>query len=598
VTAFTGKVDVGQDNRTALRLLVAEELDIPLEAVCLVMGDTDLCPYDMGTFGSQSMPSAGSALRKLAAHARLLVPVASGAHRVEIVDHEVPLTPPAQWRTAGRPHIPAGMLDAVTGSAKFLTDLAFPGLGHGAVLRPPAFGATLRHVETTAIEGRAGVIMVRAREVVGVVATDPVAAHLALAELRPEWDMPEAPSEHNLETFLRSHPDEKLNGWVGPFHREEGDSDAALKAAAVRLEATYTTTYIAPAALEPRAAIAVWDGDGRLTVWTGTQTPFPVRVQLAGALGLAEHQVRVIVPLTGGGFGGKHGAGVAIEAAILARETGRPVKVAWTRHDEFTEGTLRPPAVIDVVAGATESGELCAWTSTNFNSGPAAITSPYRCANQRIDYVPSIGPLRQGSYRALAATANTFARESHIDGLAHEFGADPVEFRLRNVADERLAAVLRAAAEQFGWSSAAVGSGRGIACGVEKDGRVATAAQVRVGSAGQVEVLRLVTAFDCGAVVNPDTVVHQIEGATVMALGGALFEAIHFTAGVITNGSFSSYRVPRISDVPPIEVVLVNRSDRPSAGAGETPMIAVAPALANAIFDGTGQRMRSLPLSL
>jgi isoquinoline 1-oxidoreductase len=598
VTAFTGKVDVGQDNRTALRLLVAEELRIPLEAVCLVMGDTDLCPYDMGTFGSQSMPSAGSALRKVAAHARSLVPVAAGTRLVTIVDHEVPLTPTAEWRTAGRPHIPPGTLDAVTGSRKFLADLTLPGLGHGAVLRPPAFGATLRHLETTAMDGRAGVVMVRTPEVVGVVATDPVTARLALAELRPEWDMPEGPSDHNLETFLRSHPAEELGGWGGPFHREEGDSVAALKTAAVRLEATYTTAYIAPAALEPRAAIAAWDGDGRLTVWIGTQTPFPVRAQLAGVLGLAEHQVRVIVPPTGGGFGGKHGAGVAIEAATFARETGRPVKVAWTRHDEFTEGTLRPAAVIDVAAGATAAGELCAWTFTNFNSGPAAITSPYRCANQRIDYVPSISPLRQGSYRALAATANTFARESHIDELAHDLGADPVEFRLRNMIDERLAAVLRAAAERFGWTSPDVGSGRGIACGVEKDGRVATAAQVRVDSAGQVQVLRLVTAYECGAVVNPDTVIHQIEGATVMALGGALFETIQFTDGVITNGSFSSYRVPRISDVPPIEVVLVNRSDLPSAGAGETPMIAVAPALANAIFDGTGRRLRSLPLSL
>jgi isoquinoline 1-oxidoreductase len=249
--------------------------------------------------------------------------------------------------------------------------------------------------------------------------------------------------------------------------------------------------------------------------------------------------------------------------------------------------------VIDVAAGATSRGEITAWTFTNINSGPAAINSPYRVPNERIEYQSASSPLLQGSYRALAATANNFARESHIDGLARELGHDPLEFRLDNLADERLAAVLRAAAEHFGWATA--GGGKGLACGLEKDGRVATVAEVR-GSGGDLEVVRLVTAYECGAVVNPETVINQIEGATVMALGGALFEAIHFTDGVITNGAFSAYRVPRFHDVPPIEVVLIDRPDLPSAGAGETPMIAVAPAIANAIFDATRRRLRSLPL--
>jgi len=595
VTAFTGKVDVGQDNRTALRLLVAEELRIPLEKVRLAMGDTDLCPYDRGTFGSRSMPDAGLALRRVAAYARGLAPVPAGSRRLEIVEGEPAVTPPAEWQTAGRPHIPPGIVDAVTGARRFLSDLTLVGLKHGAVLRPPGPGVTLRHLDTAALDDRAGAVVVRTPTLIGVIAADPVEARLALADLQAEWVVPEAPSDDDIETFLRSHLAEKVDGWGGPFRHEEGDPDTALQTAAVRNEATYITAYIAPAALETRAALAVWEDDGRLTVWTGTQTPFPVRAQVAAALEMGEHQVRVIVPPTGGGFGGKHTAGVATEAAVLARQIGGPVRIAWTRHEEFTAGTLRPAAVIDVAAGATSGGELTAWTFTNVNSGAAAITTPYRVPNQLIEYRPADSPLSQASYRALAATANNFARESHIDELAHRLGHDSVEFRLRNLADEQLATALRAAAERFGWATGCDGVGQGIACGVEKGGRVATAAEVRVDD-GRLQIVRLVTAYECGAMVNPETVMSQVEGATVMALGGALFEAVHFARGVITNGTFTAYRVPRINDVPPIEVVLLNRPDLPPAGAGETPMIAVAPAIANAIFDATGRRLRSLPL--
>jgi isoquinoline 1-oxidoreductase len=596
ITAFTGKVDVGQDNRTALRLLVAEELRVPLESVRLAMGDTDLCPYDMGTFGSRSMPDAGSALSQVAAYARFLSPPPPGSRRIEIVTGEPTVTRPSQWQIAGSAHIPPATIDAVTGARKFVTDLSMPGLWHGAMLRPPVFGAVLGHLDTTSLDGRADVIVVQTPAGTGVVARDRAEARMALAELVAEWEVPEAPSDSDLEAFLRSHPAPGADGWNGPFHYEVGEPEIALKAAAVREDATYTTAYLAPAALENRAAVAVWDDDERLTIWTGTQTPFPVRAQVAEALGLDEQDVRVIVPPTGGGFGGKHAAGVATEAAILAREIGEPVRVAWSRSEEFTVGTLRPAAVIDVAAGATVDGELTAWTFTNINSGQAAIATPYRVANQRIDYQPAHSPLAQASYRALAANANNFARESHLDELAHRLGRDPVEFRLANLADERLADVLRAAAERFGWAAGHDNSGRGVACGLEKEGRVATAAQVVVGRDGLLRVVRIVTAYECGAVVNPGTVINQIEGATVLALGGALFEAVHFSAGAITNGSFSGYRVPRISDVPPIEVVLLNRADLPSAGAGETPMIAVAPAVANAIFDATGQRLRSLPL--
>ncbi|HEX9064205.1 MAG TPA: molybdopterin cofactor-binding domain-containing protein [Streptosporangiaceae bacterium] len=629
VVAFTGKVDVGQDNRTALRLLVAEELGVPLGSVRIAMGDTDLCPYDMGTFGSRSMPDAGQVLRRTAAYARALLPsVVSqrqpgqnqpgqnqpgqnqpGQCRVEIVTGDQALADPASWQTAGRAHRPPGALAAVTGARRFGSDLSFPGLWHGAVLRPPAPGAELRALDSSAAAARPDVIVVVTPGLAGVVAPGEADARAALADLAggASWDIPDAPSDHDIAGYLRDHPTEgtQAGRWGGPFLHQEGSAATALESAAVRCEATYTAAYIAPAALETRVAVAEWDdgpaGRHRVTVWTGTQTPFPVRAQVAAALETGEENVRVIVPATGGAFGGKHAGGIAAEAAILAREAGRPVKVHWSRAEEFTAGTLRPAAVIDVAGGVNADGKLAGWTLTNVNSGAPGIWSPYRISDQRLEYRPAASPLPQASYRALAATANTFARESMIDELAGRAGWDPVEFRLANLADERLADVLRAVARHLGWEPGAVqpggGLGTGIACGLEKDGRVVTAAQVVIGQGRQVRVTGLVTGYECGAIVNPATVTRQIEGATVMAFGGAMFEAIRFTGGVITNGSFTQYRVPRLADVPPVEVLLLDRPDLPSAGAGETPMIAIAPAIANAIYAATGRRLRSLPLT-
>ncbi len=604
VTAFTGKVDVGQDNRTALRLLVAEELGVPLAQVRLAMGDTDVCPHDRGTFGSRSMPDAGSVLRRVAAYARQLAPARPGDRRIELVTGAPVLSDPRGWDKAGQAHLAPGTLAAVTGRRRFISDLSCPGMLHGALLRPPVPEAVLTSLRPGALDGWPEVTMISAEDLTGVVAADLQTARRAIAALQAaaSWEQPEGPSDASLADYLRAHPPEPGAG-ADAVRTQHGSAATALEVAAVRTEATYTAAYIAPAALETRVALARWD-NARLTVWTGTQTPFGVREEVAAALGVGLADVRIIVPPTGGAFGGKHAAGISVEAAQLARHAGRPVRVAWSRAEEFTAGTLRRAAVIDVVAGATAGGELSGWTFLNVNAGTAGMATPYRVADQRIEYQPAHSPLRQGSYRGLAATANNFARESTIDELACELGIDQVEFRLRNLADERLASVLRAVADHIGWAGLAAragpaagpATGWGIACGLEKDGRVATAAQVAVWPDGQLRVTRLVSGYECGAIVNPATVTSQVEGAAVMALGGALFEAITFTDGMITNAAFSKYRVPRLADVPPIEVVLLDRPDLPSAGAGETPMIAVAPAIAAAIFAATGRRLRSLPL--
>jgi len=377
--------------------------------------------------------------------------------------------------------------------------------------------------------------------------------------------------------------------------------ETGLAQAAHREEATYTVSYIAHAPLEPRAALAEWK-DGGVTVWTGTQRPFAVRDELAAAFHLSPERARVMVPDTGSAYGGKHTGEAAVEAARLARGANRPVSLLWTREEEFTWAYFRPAGVMEVKGGVAADGRLVAWEFHNYNSGAAGIGTPYAVENQHIEYHPVRSPLRQGSYRALAATANHFARESHMDVLARAAGVDPLEFRVKNLTDERLRDVFLAAARGFGWPAAAgkkerPGQGFGLGGGVEKGGRIATFVEVNVDRAsGEVRVVRVVTAFECGAIVNPDGLRNQVMGANIMGLGGALFEAIEFENGRITNPKFSLYRVPRFQDVPQFEVILVDRKDQPSAGAGECPIVGLAPAVANAIFDATGVRLRGLPL--
>jgi isoquinoline 1-oxidoreductase len=317
---------------------------------------------------------------------------------------------------------------------------------------------------------------------------------------------------------------------------------------------------------------------------------------------MPEEKIRVIIPDTGSGYGGKHTGDAAIEAARIAKAAGKPVKVTWTREEEFTWAYFRPAGIIEASCGAKNDGTITAWEFHNYNSGPAGIAPLfYDIANQKTEFHPVASPLRQGSYRGLAATANHFAREAHISELAGMLSVDPVELRLLNTKNVRARAVLDAAAERFGWgkSKPSEGHGYGVAAGFEKGGYLATCAEVSADRSGaRVKVLRVVQAFECGAIVNPNHLKNQIEGSIVQALGGALFEAIEFEDGRILNGRFSRYRVPRFNDIPSIEVVMLDRKDLPSAGAGETPIVGLAPAVAAAIFQASGIRLRSMPLGI
>jgi isoquinoline 1-oxidoreductase len=372
--------------------------------------------------------------------------------------------------------------------------------------------------------------------------------------------------------------------------------DVTAPAGARTFTESYLIPYIAHVPLEPRAAVAEW-ADGRLTVWTGTQRPFGVRSELADAFHIPEDRIRVIVPDMGSGYGGKHTGEVAIEAARLARAAGKPVKLVWTRAEEFTWAYFRPAGVIDVKAAVDARHRIVSWEFDNWNSGNAGIRTPYDIPNQRIQFHQSDSPLRQGSYRGLAATANHYAREMHMDAIARALNIDPFEFRLQHLKDERVAAVLKAAAQQIGWPKpSAAGRSLGIACGTEKGGYIATAAELS-SAADSFNIERLAVAFECGAIVNPEGLRNQVEGAVVQGLGGALFEAIKFEGGHILNGSLAQYRVPRFKDVPSIEIVLLDRKDLPSAGAGETPIVCVAPAI-GAAARAFGKVKPALPLTL
>jgi isoquinoline 1-oxidoreductase len=436
------------------------------------------------------------------------------------------------------------------------------------------------------------VLVVRDGSFVGVVAPDSFAAQQALETIKTDWKTRPQVSDTGLFEHL------KKNAAAGGRGSNAGSMDEGLAAADHQLEASYRIAYIAHAPLEPRAAVAEWNG-GKLTVWTGTQRPFGVRSELARAFGIADENVRVIVPDTGSGYGGKHTGEAAVEAARLARDAGKPVKLVWTREEEFTWAYARPAGVIDIKSGVKKDGTLTAWEFHNYNSGGSAIDTPYDVPHRRIEFHSTDSPLRQGSYRALASTANVFARESHIDDLAHAVGMDPLAFRLKNLKHDRLRDVFEAAAKGFGWEQATSTSTRGFGMGggIEKGSYVATCAEVAINpDNGAVNVVRITVAYECGAVVNPKHLDNQVEGAVVMGLGGALFEAIKFGHGRILNPRFSSYRVPRFSDTPPLQTILLNRTDLPSVGAGETPIVGIAPAVGNAIFAATGKRLRALPL--
>jgi nicotinate dehydrogenase subunit B len=628
IRVFTGKAEVGQNIRTSLAQIVAEELSIGIDRIEMVMGDTALTPYDRGTFGSRSIPYMGPQLRKAAATAReVLISMAAdewktdpsqlrisggkvisksnqtidigqltkGKDFIKPVDEKVRTTPVDQWKVAGTSVPKVNGESFITGRHKFTSDMTLPGMMHGKVLRAPAYGAKLLKLDTSLAEKMEGVKVVHDGDFVGVVAPELDIANKALKGIKAEWEFKnDQPSRKEIFAYLKQHAGRGDSDDV----TSAGDVQKSFAQSDVRIEKTFYIDYIAHAPLEPRAGLANWVND-KLTVWTGTQRPFGVQEELEEVFKIPRENIRVIQPDTGSGYGGKHTGEAGIEAAQLAREAQKPVKVVWTREEEFTWAYFRPAGVIDVKAGVSKDGTLSSWEFHNYNSGGSGIETPYEVPSRKIQFHPVESPLRQGSYRGLAATANVFARESIMNDLADEVKVDPLTFRLKNLVEPRMKDVVEAAAKKFGWSSKTLSPnhGVGIACGTEKASFVATCAEVSVNPKNsEVKVERVVVAFECGAIINPKHLESQIQGSVVQGLGGALFEYIDFSDGKILNPRFSRYRVPRFSDMPRMEVVMLNRKDIPSAGAGETPILGIAPAIRNAIANATGKKLYTLPL--
>lgn len=640
VTVFSGKIEMGQGVMTSQAQMVAEELGIALNSIDMVLGDTDRCPWDMGTFGSLTTRMFGPALRAAAAQARLVLTalaaerfgvardrlvvqdgivrvvgepgrsisygaLSKGARIAQVVDEKAVLHAASGFSVMGTSPQRLDARAKVTGAAQYAADIRLPGMLYARILRPPAHGATLRQLDTSRAERQPGVTVVRHEQLVAVLHADPEGAATALRSLQAQWSAP--PATVDQESIF-AHIDAHATSEKEIVKR--GDLAAARAVSTKVFESTFRKGYVAHAAIEPHVALAE-SKEGRITVWASTQTPFPTRDRIAKVLGLDAKNVRVVTPFVGGGFGGKSADAQAVEAARLAQLTGRPVQVAWSRGEEFFYDTFDPAAVVTIVSGIDRDGRISLWDSVVRAAGDRGATPLYRMANASIRMAGrtaygseaeggSLHPFAVGPWRAPGANMNVFAIESQVDIMACAAGTDPLEFRLANLDDARMRRVLQSAAAAFGWKSAAAPSGRGfgLACSVDAGTYVATMAEIEVDEAsGRVKVERVVCAQDMGIVVNPEGARMQIEGAVTMGLGYALAEELRFRGGEVLDRNFDTYRIPRFSWVPRIEAVLVKNDQLAPQGGGEPPITCMGAAIANAVFDATGARVFRLPLT-
>jgi len=472
---------------------------------------------------------------------------------------------------------------------------------YAKILRPPAHGAKLKRVDTSAAEKMQGVSVVRDGDFVAVLHKSPDGAAAALARIDSEFDVPAATVDDKtiFEHLLKNAGPENVRAQDGQL--EEGEKQAETV-----VEQTYLDGYKAHAAIETHTALAQVEGS-KATVWASTQTPFPLKDQIANVLGFKPDDVRVITPFVGGGFGGKSAGQQAIEAARLAKAAGKPVQVMWGRDEEFFYDTFRPAAVVKIKSGITKEGKLALWDYHVYFAGDRGAAQFYDIPHHRTSSVgsafgggPSPHPFATGAWRAPANNTNSFARESQIDIMAAKAKMDPIEFRLKNLRDERPIRTLKAAAEKFGWKPAPSPSGRGlgVAVGIDSDTFVAQIAEVEVDKrTGKVRVKRIVCAQDMGLVINPEGATIQVEGCITMGLGYALTEDIHFKGGMILDCNFETYELPRFSSLPKIETVLLDLPNEASHGGGEPAIITVGAVIANAIHDATGARLLQLPMT-
>ena len=636
VSCFTGKAELGQGIITSLAQMLADELEVSLDSVDMVMGDTDLCPWDMGTFGSMTTRFFGPPLREAAAKARAVLmelaaeylqtplkklkakdgvifdktqsknkvtygQLTKGKKIAKKLERKATLETVSEFTIIGKPASRTDAPEKVTGKAMFAGDIRLPGMLYARILRPPAHGAKIKSVDTSAAEKIKEVRVVKDGDLIAVLHKYPDEAEKALAKVKAQYDLPEAKVDEKtiFDHLLKVAPE-------GEAVAQGGNLQTGEKLSAHIVEGTYLNSYVSHAPTETHAAIAKIE-ENKATVWASTQRPFGAKEEVAQALGFPSQNVRVITPFVGGGFGGKNQNRQAVEAARLTKLTGKPVQVAWSRAEEFFYDTFRPAAVVKIKSGIKDLGKIFLWDYTVYFAGERGSQQFYDIPHHRTASTgggwrgtPGSHPFGTGAWRAPANNTNTFARESQIDIMALKAGIDPLEFRLKNLKDKRMIGVLTAAAEKFGWtkSKAANGRGYGISLGIDSGTYVAHMAEVDVDKKkGTVQVKRVVCAQDMGLVINPEGAKMQIEGCITMGLGYALAEEIHFKGGEIFDLNFDTYEIPRFSWLPKIETVLIDTKDSPHQGGGEPAIICMGAVVANAICDAVGARLFQLPMT-
>jgi len=635
VSCYTGKIEMGQGPITSLPQQIADELDVAIESVKMVMGDTEICPYDAGTWGSLTTREFSHYLRAAGAEARAVL-IELGSEYLEIpakdlsvkdgvifgisnpkkqvsygelargqqierfVDEKPDVKDHKEFHYVGQSRLHSDAKVKVTGEAKFSGDMKLPGMVYAKILRPPSHAATLISVDYSEAEKIDGVQVVRDDDLVAVLHELQVVATAALEKVKAEYTFDEKDVDDNtvFEYLLNAPSESQVVASTGNLKEGEEQADWVV-------ESEFHDGYVAHSPIEPHTAMANWEGK-KVTVWESAQSPYGAQGQIARELGMDLENVRVISPFLGGGFGGKIYHPQVMEVVKVAKLAQNPVMLAYTREEEFFKDYFRPAAVVKIRSGVTDSGNITMWDYSQFFAGNRGSDTIYDVPHsQTTGYGEKQGspvhPFPTGAWRAPGNNTNTFSRESHVEILASRAGVDPLQFRLDNLADEKMISVLKAMADKFGYTPAAGPSGRGIgiACGIDAGTWVAVMVEADVDvQTGKVQVKRAVCVQDMGMCVNPQGAGIQMEGCVTMGMGYALSEDVEFKGGDVITSNFDTYQLPLFSWVPnQIDTVILERQDQPPQGGGEPAIICMGGAIGNAIFDACGARLYQMPMT-
>jgi nicotinate dehydrogenase subunit B len=644
VTCFIGKVDMGQGTITSFPQIVADDLDVAYDAVDMIMGDTDKCPWDVGTGGSMAIRILGVQVRAAAAEAKgvlkelaaeyLKCPVENlQTKNGEVFDkkkpamkvtygtltkgkvierhlaQKPPVTSPSDFEYIGKPYFHQDAYEKVTGKAEYAGDIRLPGMLYASLLRLPAHGATLKSVDLSGAKKIEGVQVIRDDDLIAVLHENPDEARKALGKIKAEYDMPKTGLNDKTiyDHFVKVPVQAKIN-------EQKGNIEEGSKLAKEIFEETYVSAYVAHAPMETHTSVATIE-NGKVTVWSATQAPFGVQSSVAEGLKIPTDKVRVITPFVGGAFGGKLTMPMmqlqcnleAVEAARLAKLTGKPVQVTFTRAEEFFYDTYRPAAVIKIKSGIDGSGKVVFWDYDVYMAGERGAEVIYDIPHNKVNVFgswmmppPEAHPFKVGPWRAPGGPNNIHAKELQMTIMAAKAGIDPLEFRLKNLKDEKMIGVLKAAADKFGYTPSKPLSGRGygISCGIDANTYVAYIGEIEVDKkSGEIRVKRVVCVYDMGLCVNPQGTKLQMEGCCVMSMGYALTEGLRFSDGVVLDSNFDTYELPRFSWVPKIETIILKKDNDPPQGAGEPAIICMGAVIAAGVFDATGAKLFEMPMT-